>query len=435
MSDLYLDEAVVLDKTAQDIITELRSIKNVLAKDIPTVYAFHIDGSESDPSSMINYLEDAVGMTPAYMDYANDKFNYGSWKNAFFMPKPCMLKYDGTVDYYLDPNDYSKKSDGTASDISDLTYGGNAMMEFPHIWIKIVPDDGDDTSATIYVANQRIDTNYHDWSNHNCKGVSVDHFYLPIYNGSVSDSKMRSMSGQQVSKNLAGTTEITYAKANNPSTDEMWNIECYADRLTINILLMLMGRSTDTQTVFGQGLNVGGSETVNDGYRTGQQNAKGLFYGTNSGTATTYSNAIKVFGIENYWGFQWRRANGYILSDGVQKVKLTYGAEDGSSTTGYNTDGSHYISIADSTPSGTSGDYIKNMKFTPQGMFGTVNGGTASTYYCDAQWFNNSGARFVLFGGDSHYDARVGAFCSGLSDDVSRAAWDVGAALSCKPLT
>ena len=63
-----------------------------------TLYGFHIDGSESDPSEAVTYLEDAVGMTPAKMDYTAGAFKYGSWRNAFFMPKPCMVKYDGTVD-------------------------------------------------------------------------------------------------------------------------------------------------------------------------------------------------------------------------------------------------------------------------------------------------------------------------------------------------
>ena len=37
-------------------------------------------------------------------------FDYGDWNEPFFIPKPCMLKSDGTVDYYLDENDYSKKA-------------------------------------------------------------------------------------------------------------------------------------------------------------------------------------------------------------------------------------------------------------------------------------------------------------------------------------
>ena len=51
------------------------------------LYGFHLNNNESDPSEKITYLEDAVGAVPAYMDYANGVFNYGSWKNAFFMPR------------------------------------------------------------------------------------------------------------------------------------------------------------------------------------------------------------------------------------------------------------------------------------------------------------------------------------------------------------
>lgn len=186
------------------------------------MYGFHIDGNESDPSAMVTYIADAVGMTPAHMDYTNNVFDYGSWENAFFMPRPCMVKYDGTVDYYLDPNDYSKKEDGvTASDIDNANYGCNAMMEWGRdgrkIWYKVVPQDGG-KSADIYIANYQADAGFHDWSFHNAHSVSVPHFYTPIYNGSLIDGKLRSLSGKQVSKSLTGTQEIEYAKANNPSS-------------------------------------------------------------------------------------------------------------------------------------------------------------------------------------------------------------------------
>ena len=92
------------------------------------LYAFHIDSTESDPEDCITYLEDAVGMTPAKMDYQNGVFDWGSWGNAFFLPRPCMVKSDGTVDYYLNENDYTLKADGTASDVADTSYDGNAMV-------------------------------------------------------------------------------------------------------------------------------------------------------------------------------------------------------------------------------------------------------------------------------------------------------------------
>ncbi len=427
-------------KTNQELTAENQTLTNRVDR-IDTmldglVYGFQINDSESDPAAAVTYLEDAVGMTPAKMDFTNNKFDYGDWENAFFMPRPCMLKSDGTVDYYLNPNDYTKKEDGTASDIADTTYDGNAMMEWGRnghkIWLKILPTNSG-AGAKVYISNHKADSKFFDYPFHNCKGESVDHFYTPIYNGSVISSKMRSLSGQTVSKTLTGTAEITAAKANNPSTDELWNIECVADRFLINMLLILMGKSLNTQAVFGQGLNSGGNETINDGFTTGVHNAKGLFYGTNDGTASVYTNAVKIFGMENYYGFQWRRTNGLILANGATKYKLTYGTEDGSSATGYNTDGTDYKD-AGITPSGTSGGYISKAKFTEDGMFSDTMSGSISTYYCDGTWFNTSGSRFALFGGGSSGGGKVGAFCLVLSSAVSTADWIVGAALSCKPL-
>lgn len=43
---------------------------------------------------------------------------------------PVMMKYNGTVDYELDPNDYTKKKDGTPSDINNNKYNGNVMMQY-----------------------------------------------------------------------------------------------------------------------------------------------------------------------------------------------------------------------------------------------------------------------------------------------------------------
>lgn len=419
---------------AGSICAKIQTLTNNLADGL--IYGFQINGSESDPAAAVTYLEDAVGMTPAHMDFSTGKFDYGSWEDAFFMPRPCMLKSDGTVDYYLNPDNYALKEDGTASDIANTAYTGNAMMEWGRnghkIWLKILPT-GDGSSAKVYISNHRADSKFFDYPFHNCKGESAEHFYTPIYNGSIISSTMRSLSGQTVSKTLAGTAEITAAKANNPSTDELWNIECFADRLLINMLLILMGKSLNTQAVFGQGLNGGGSEAINDGFTTGVHNTKGLFYGTNDGTASTYTNAVKIFGMENYYGFQWRRTNGFILNNGATKYKLTYGTEDGSSATGYNTDGTNYKD-AGVTPSGTSGNYISKAKFTEDGMFSDTMSGSASTYYCDATWHNNAAVTFALFGGHSGVGARIGAFSLRLDDAVSVAHWAYSAALSCKPL-
>ena len=162
-----ITEPVATDRTAQAIKDAILNVASAISSKHGVIYAFHIDGSEGNPSSKITYLKDALGMRPAAMDYTNNKFDYGSWEDAFFMPRPCMVRFDGTVDYYLDPNDYSKKADGSASDVANTSYAGNAMMEWGRdgkkIWMKIQPDSGDANSATIYIADHQVDSTYHDF--------------------------------------------------------------------------------------------------------------------------------------------------------------------------------------------------------------------------------------------------------------------------------
>lgn len=399
------------------------------------VYGIRILRDESVPSAKVVYLKDAVGMTPAHMNYTNNVFDYGSWRNAFFMPKPCMLKYDGTVDYYLDPDDYTKKSDGiTASDVANASYAGNAMMEWPKIWLKIVPDSGkNNRQADIYISNKQTDEYYTDWPYHNANGDSVEHFYTPIYNGSLIDSKLRSISGQTAMKSKTAQQELDYALSNNPSGEHLWTTEVIADIDLINILLMLISKTTDSQTAFGMGLCNDGTEAINDGFRTGVHNAKGLFYGTNSGAAATYTNAVKVFGMENWWGFQCRRHIGEVMVSGTYKRKLTYGQEDGSTTTGYNFTGSGYVDCEVSNPSGTNGEYVSSIIYTAQGIFPIAVGGTSSTYYCDGFWYEKTGTVVNSFGGNSAHGSKAGIFDRLFNDGPSRTGWFINASLSCKP--
>lgn len=436
-----ITKPILLDETGQRIVDAIKEVAGAINPSTGVVYGFHVSSTEADPSARVTYLEDAIGATPAAMNYTAGVFDYGSWADAFFMPRPCMLKSSGVVDYYLDPNDLTKKEDGTASDIADTTYDGNAMMEWGQkgkkIWMKIVPD-ADHLGASIYIADHQEDSLYHDWPFHNVNGVSVDHFYTPIYNGTLdSNNKVRSLSGQALMKTQIAANEISYAQANNPGNDIMWNTELFGDIMLINNLLTLMGKSTNHQAVFGEGLMSGGTEAINDNYTTGVHNAKGLFYGTNSGTISdgNYGNAVKVFGMENWWGLQWRRYQGHIMDNGSQKVKNTYGTEDGSTASGYSLTGSGFKTTGATALSGTSGGYIKDMYYTEDGAVpcGELSG-SSSTYYSDACWYNNAIVAVPLRGGHSTIGSEDGSFCADLLHTASIASWTIGAALSCKPL-
>lgn len=417
---------IISDTTGQAIVESIKALGTKLSKG-RVIYGVHINGADSNPKTRVRYLADAVGMTPASMNFTSGTFDYGSWVNAFFMPKPCMLKTNGQVDYYLNENDLTKKIDGTASDVANIDYDGNAMMEWGNgtdiIWWKIAPDKGNPNSASLYVANYQADKDFKNLNFIDINGNEKSHFYTPIYNGSLdSNNKLRSISGQTVIKLKSVSQEMTYARANGTG----YEIEQYVDRLLINILLIIIGKSTDTQDVFGRGMSENAS-AENILLKTGTMNSKGLFWGENAGKA-----GVKVFGMENYWGNQWRRTAGLILANGIAKVKLSPSAKDGSSATNYNTDGTGYIEIPNSTPSGTSSGYIKDMLYTALGMFPISITGSSSTYYPDSCQFNIAIIALALFGGNSRGSRFCGAFCINEDNVIDAAWWSVGASLSYK---
>lgn len=443
----------------------------------PIIYGIHIDPDESNPEDAVTYLADAIGMTPAAMGATT--FNYGSWQNAFFMPKPCMLKYDGTVDYYLDPTDYSKKADGTDSDIADKTYAGNAMMEFPLIWFKFVAGTADG-EGYFYVSNKRVDDSYKCWCNMDSDGNIIEHFYMAIYNGTMPNGlsdKMRSLSGlrltptidgfaaydntetytvgalckvgstayqcitavttaeefdaekwQEITPNNAGFTtgqqEVNAAVANDTTTKSEWYIETWCDRVLITALLYLMGKSLNLQATFGRGID-GGSQTTAEAYVTGAANDKGLFYGSTSNDNTV----VKVFGIENFWACKWHRTAGLVgNSSGGYSYKMTASTADGSSVSGYNSNGNGYLTTTFNRP---ASNYVRLMEFGAHGALplNTVNGSSA-TYYCD---YFYTGTGFALVGGSTVYGASCG-FCVNLNNAFGFRHWSIAAALSCNPL-
>ena len=444
MSD---NHKVMKDLTGQKINERLREIRNAIAAEnkaqTGVIYGFHIDAAESDPEDKVTYIAQAVGMTPAKMNYTTGVFDYGSWEDAFFMPKPCMLKNDGTVDYYLNPYDYTKKLDGTASDVANTAYAGNAMMEWGQngrkIWYKIVPDSNAPQSANVYVADYQADDDYVAYSFINAYGDYVDHFYTPIYNGTIVNNVVRSLSGiagTSLCKNTDAATERTMARANNASLP-IWDTEVFADITLINILLVLMAKSTDSQTAYGQGLINSGSEEANNGFTTGVHNTRGLFYGTNSGTATTYTNAVKVFGMENWWGLIWRRFGGLVNDNGTFKYKMTRGRQDGSSVDDYvvstaSSDYNGYLTGCSVPGEGWQREYTFNKDTM---LLSNTTSGSASTYYCDYTWVNNSQVDYALRGGASLDGSVCGAFSLFLSDPSWASGWSIGLALSCKPLS
>lgn len=387
------------------------------------IYGWHVDPSESDPSDAVTYLKDAVGKTPAAMGAST--FSYGDWADAFFMPKPCMLGFDGIVEYYLDPDDYLKKADGTASDITTSTTA-NAMMEWPLIWYKFEAGEADG-EGYFYCSNKKVDDSYKCWCNVNSENEITEHFYTAIYNVTGTE-KARSLSGIVLTSAngnglTTGTQEETRAKANNTTSAVEWYLETYADRVLISALLILMSKCLDDQAAYGRGLDTGG-QSAKEAYVTGTLNDKGLFWGDISdGT-----NGVKVFGMENFYGCAWQRTAGLVGVSSGYAYKLTYGNADGSTATGYNSTGTGYLPVVAIQP---SSGYVSKMLFGGHGMLPSVTSGSSSTFYA---CYLYKGTRYAIFGGNSSYGLRVCSLCVDLHNRFGDAFWGIAGSLSCKPI-
>ena len=385
------------------------------------LYGYDLDTTDSNPATRVSYPSDVnnADFTPAYMNYTTNAFNYGSWPSTpgeKFMPNPCMLKYDGTVDHYLNPNDYTKKTDGTASSVADSSFGGNAMMEWPKIYTKRWEENG------IYhfrCCDVKLDENYECWCNYDKNNNEINHFYTAIYLGSDVSSKIRSISGRSNLYNYSLSTEINYATANG----EDWYTEVVSDVFLITDLLVMIGKSTDIQTVFGTG-DTTGSGT----YSTGARNTQGLFFGSNN-----HSSACKIFGMENWYGYINRRIAGWISNNGIQKIKITRGTKDGSTVTDYNLTSDGYLTIENSIISGKSPGYISECKCTSYGRIPVKLDGSGTTYECDQVYYSNSGIRYALFGGGKSGGYGTGPFSVYLYYTVSATGDYIGSSISCKP--
>lgn len=263
-------------------------------------YGYRIKEDESDPDARVEYILDAVGMTPAHMDLTANEFNYGSWKDIWFVKnnKPCMLKYDCTVDYYLDPNDYSKKEDGTESDVANIDYEGNAMSEIPLVWVKRYEDD---TYKYEIISNAKVDDDFKAYAHTRADGSIADCFYWSMYPASLdSAGRRRSISGQGLTDYQGSNTKDTAfskmssdVEASIKLNGTQYHAHAWSESELLRTLLTLMGKSTDLSKF---GVSSDYNRLGAYPKKTGQLNTSGQF---------AYEKSplfMKAFHIESLYG-------------------------------------------------------------------------------------------------------------------------------------
>lgn len=204
------------------------------------IYGVRIDKNNSNPETRVTYIGDALGFTPMRGNDGN--FQWGSWKGVFesFEIRPCVLK-NKQVQYYLDPNDFTKKVDGSNA-VLDGT-DGDVMIEFGKtLWWKWT-DEGD--TYTIEISDKAFEG-------------AVKHAF-----------------------------EI----------EEGYNFVPYYPLLLTQILFVIFFKTTNSQTALGRGLV--DSDT---GYAsTGGTDKKGMFYGSTIDEQMKFIGIEDYWGNKFWW--------------------------------------------------------------------------------------------------------------------------------------
>ena len=380
-------------------------------------YTIEIDLSNSNPLSSVTYLDDAIGMTKGSSNWDNEII--------FKDIKPCVFK-DGSVVYYLDKTDCTKKVDGSTANLDGTD--GDVMVEFPKFAYKIWKSNG---KMYVSITNDSSVASQNDYKYYAFSKESEgdrEHFYWGAFKGSLNSSgNLQSIAGQApaASKTIGAFKQLAQNRGSG------YTITSYFQLVALQCLYLIKYGNLNGQSALGQGIS-GRSGTSTDanygplvtGGTTTFDAGKKMYYGStsNSGSSSDYNTAklghVKFAGIEDFWGNIWEWIDGLTTDNNFNIItNWDYDSNnynnDFTTSSGLTTNSWGYVTdVAGTTESG-----FMNIKYS----------GSASTYFCD--YGHLDFGRVLDFGGHWAYGSLCGPFCLSASDTASDADAVVGARL------
>lgn len=376
----------------------------------------------------------------------------------------CILKDDGTVNYYLHANDSTKRDTGSNA-VLDGT-DGMVMVELPEMYVRF-ETEGNKRRCMIsdyplpgfmlwkkdYVSAYEATV-----ERATSKLASVMNQTPEFRGGSNNaawDAETRSFLGKPASS-ISLTNFRTYAR-NRGSVN--WNCNTYGIQRKLWWLFAVEYANFNSQEPFnaalsGEGYRQGGlgngvtdlnatkwstfnnqSPFVPCGYTNSLGNNTGViaFQMPAEYDAVTFTTNVPSYrGVENPFGHIWKWTDGckaLIQSVNDGNTSEFYAAENSAD---YSSDGIAGYKLRGLLPRGNG--YIKEMLFGELGdiMPLSIGGGT-TTYFCD--YFYTSvpvtgiSERGVLFGGSAYHGASAGFVCSYTNNTASYASAYIGSRL------
>ena len=312
----------------------------------------------------------------------------------------CVLNVNGTVNYYLHPNNSNYKADGVTPSV--LTGAdGNVMVEIPKFYYKYAYVGTKHT----YSISLTADAGHVVHPAFVKEGVEVAYRYYRAYTGYNSASKIVSISGVTPTRSLSRTTFRTYAKANGTG----WGLTDWNLLYAVQMLLLIELGTFNSQSILGEGNYVG----ADYGMITGGTNSLG-----NNSSTYTVDGYMSYRGIENFYADCWEWIDGININNYVVYInnKASTFADDV-----YTGD---YVSTGVTLPA-ASGGYISNFANSSKGFLPSAVTGSSTTYVTDGLW-TTTGSMALLFGGSANNGALAGAFCLAANSAASNVYVNIG---------
>ena len=363
---------------------------------VATIYGFAVDETNSNPSTCVTYIENAVGMTPA-SNGASFKFDGGSWLDVypFNAIRPVNLDDYGNVEHELNPKNFLQDVDGITNYSNDV----RVCIEIPPVYWKFTKTAN---GYEVRWSDVKIDNDYQALA-HERGGVLKGNLYVSAYEGFVENSKLLSITGKTPTVTTQRSAFITSAKAVGSGFDIM-NFHTVT---LLQILFVTMFKTLDSQTALGRGISNRSSLG-----NTGIANTVGMYYGNPAGNTA----AVKFMGIENLWGnaAQWlygARVTGGTRCSILGNEVLTsgegtqYSEKYTFATTGTGTVMAGYMNEVAGTQIGA---------FLPKGV--QSDNGSSSTYYCDhvGNFDSTTSTQDMYYGGAYYAPNQTSTYFAGI---------------------
>lgn len=354
----------------------------------------------------------------------------------------CVLKTDGTVNYYLNANDSTKRDNGAAANLSGAD--GQVMVELPDCYARF---EMDGTKRRALISTQAL-PGFHKWNkayisayeatvqrstNTLMSVVNTDADYRGGNNTSGWDGTYRSLLGRPAT-NISLTNFRTYARQGR-STE--WNCNVYQLHKELWWFFAIEYCNFNSQAEYTAALDANGYHQgglgagvtqISDwnGYNSynpfvpcGTTNSLGNRTGVvtynamaSDGETVYYAAPVPSYrGVENPFGHIWKWTDGClcnIQSEAAGGLSMFYVCDNPAN---FASSISANYDYRGDLP--RSNGYVKEVILGEDGeIMPLAIGAGSTTYFCDNFYTDipgsGSATRGVLFGGDASYGARAG---------------------------